>query len=179
MKRILVLVGGVLVLLTWAYGLAFLWCTRPWRTALVVQTHRLTAAEWNARADVWLKHEQASGRTPSRMQALLQTGRNWLLQKLLADEAYTQGFQVTVADEQEGFAHVQAQLQDAQEPTALGQTVRDEDFHEALLINQWLTQEGWARAPELIEQLAHRAHMSCLERVNVLPLTDFHLPQIP
>lgn len=118
MKRtivsILALVGAAAILV----GLFLLWGVRPWRTAVMVNGHILTARELAVRAAGMMKDAETNGHLliPQKRRAEAErhfereAAQLWIFKEVMLDEAVARRLVATPAEERESVTRMNQQL---------------------------------------------------------------------
>lgn|SRR5574344_1703633 len=111
---VLALVGAAAILV----GLFLLWGVRPWRTAVMVNGHVLTARELSVRATGMMKDAEKydhllipqKRRAEARRHFEREVAQLWIFKEIMLDEAVARRLVATPAEERESLARMNKQL---------------------------------------------------------------------
>lgn len=149
LKRMIVQALALIGLASLVVGGLWLWRQRPWRTAVSVNGHVLTAQELDFRALTHLNDDRRVGRPVKNMESYRRlSAKKWIVKEVLLSEAIARGIEVGAEDEKKGLDDMARVLksrkltpEDFFKEGPIPEARKRQDFREGLLINKFTTKE--------------------------------------
>lgn len=156
MKRVLLHAAVLTLLAAAAVGGLLAWRMRPWRAAVSVNGHAMSARELDMRAQTLLDDARrvehlvyAKGREREALDYYRrEAAKMWIVKEVLLAEALARGYEASPADEKESLVQMAARLKSRNltpeqffKEGPIPEDVKRRDFREGVLISKFTARE--------------------------------------